>query len=106
MYLCSADVCVLPFEEGVQLNNSSFVAAAAHGLPIITTRGAMVEAPFMHQKNAFLCPPQKPEVMAAAIETLMDQPDLRQHLRVGALQLVQKWFSWDRAIERMIATFS
>src|SRR5207253_4470800 len=100
----SADLCVLPFDRGVQLNNSSFAAAAAHGLPIITTQGTMVEQPFVHQENVFLCPPRSPEVMATAIGTIMGNPDLRQRLCVGALQLVQEWFSWDKAIERTIST--
>jgi glycosyltransferase involved in cell wall biosynthesis len=106
VYLRAADVCVLPFNDGVRLNNSSFAAAAAHGLPIITTQGAMIELPFMHQQNVFLCPPQNPEAMAAAIETLMDSPDLRQRLRIGAIELAQEWFSWESAIERTIATLS
>jgi glycosyltransferase involved in cell wall biosynthesis len=106
VYLRAADVCVLPFNDGVRLNNSSFAAAAAHGLPIITTQGAMIEPPFMHQKNVFLCPPQNPEAMAAAIETLMDSPDLRRRLRIGALELAREWFSWESAIERTIATLS
>lgn len=106
LYLRSADVCVLPFEDGVRLNNSSVAAAAAHGLPIITTQGTMVESPFIHQKNVILCPPQNPKAMAAAIETLMDTPDLRQRLRVGALQLTDEWFSWDRVIDRTIETFT
>ena len=44
LYLCAADICVLPFNVGVRLNNSSFAAAAAHGLPIVTTRGEMLES--------------------------------------------------------------
>jgi len=106
LYLRAADVCVLPFDEGVMLNRSSFAAAAAHGLSIITTQGAMLEQPFVHQENVFLCPPKNPEVMAAAIEALMDNCDLSQRLRLGALRLAEEWFSWPRAIDRTIATFS
>jgi polysaccharide biosynthesis protein PslF len=105
VYLRAADVCVLPFDRGVSVHNTSFAAAAVHGLPIITTQGATLEESFIHQENVFLCPPQNPEAIAAAIQTLMDKPELRQHLRVGTLQLAQEWFSWDRAIERTIATF-
>jgi len=106
VYLRAADACVLPFDYGVHLNNSSFAAAAAHGLPIITTRGAMLEQPFVHQENIFLCPPKNPEAIATAVETLMDSPELRECLRAGARDLALEWFSWDRNIERTIATFS
>lgn len=104
-YLRAADLSVLSFDDGVSLHHSSFAAAAAHGLPIITTQGEMLEEPFIHRENVFLCPPRNPAAMAVAIETLMDKPELRQRLRRGALKLAQEWFSWERAVERTIATF-
>jgi glycosyltransferase involved in cell wall biosynthesis len=104
-YLRAADVCVLPFNTGVHLNNSSFASAVSHGLPIITTRGEVLDQPFIDQKNVLLCPPKNPEAIAAAIEILVDNPNLRQRLRQGALQLAQDWFSWERAVDRTIATF-
>jgi glycosyltransferase involved in cell wall biosynthesis len=106
IYLRAADVCVLPFDIGVYLNNSSFTAAAAHGLPIITTHGATLEQPFVHRENVFLCPPKSSRAIAAAIKTLMDEPDLRQHLRLGALKLAQEYFSWETAVERTITTLA
>lgn len=106
VYLRAADACVFPFDVGVRLNNSSFAAAAAHGLPIITTRSEMLEEPFVHQGNIFLCPPKDPDAMADAIETLIERPDLRERLRAGALQLADEWFSWEKATERMLTTFN
>ncbi len=103
-YLHAADVCVLPFDEGVSLNNSTFAAAAVHSLPIITTSGRSIESAFVHGENVFLCTPRDPAVLAAAVETLMDQPELRARLAAGASAMSAEWFSWDRAIERIIAT--
>jgi polysaccharide biosynthesis protein PslF len=105
VYLRAADACVLPFDTGVHLNNSSFASAASHGLPMITTRSEMLDQPFIDQENVFLCPPKNPEAIAAAIETLIDNPNLRRDLRQGALELAQEWFSWESAIDRTIATF-
>jgi glycosyltransferase involved in cell wall biosynthesis len=105
-YLRAADLFILPIEIGVQMNNSSFAAAASHGLPIITTRGADLEQQFIHQENVFLCPPKDAEAIASAIKLLMDSPDLRARLGAGALKLAQEWFSWERAIERTLATFT
>jgi glycosyltransferase involved in cell wall biosynthesis len=105
-YLRTADICVLPFDSGVSLHNSSFAAAAAHGLPIITTRGETLEQPFIHHRNVFLCPPKKPEAMALAMETLIDNPEIRQDLRLGVLKFAKEWYSWERATERTIATMS
>jgi len=105
IYLRAADLCVLPYDKGLTLNRSSFAAAATHGLPIISTKGEMLEQPFLHRENVLLCPPQDPEAMAAAIKTLIDNPDLRKLLGLGALELAQEWFSWERATELTMATF-
>lgn len=103
--LRGADVCVLPFDRGVYLNNSSFAAAAAHGLPIITTKGGTIEFPLTDQRNVLLCPPKEPRALAQAIECLASRPELRQRLGEGALDLARQWFSWDKALERTIETF-
>lgn len=102
LYLRASDICALPYNYGVLLNNSSFAMTASYGLPIITTRGGILEAPFVHEENVFLCMPKKPDELAMAIEVLIDQPHIRKRLAEGALQLAQDWFSWDRAIERTI----
>jgi glycosyltransferase involved in cell wall biosynthesis len=105
-YLRAADAFILPIDIGVQMNNSSFAAAATHGLPIIATRGAELERQFVHKENLFLCPPGDPEAMAAAIKLLMSAPDLRASIGAGALRLAQEWFSWDVVIERTMATLN
>ncbi len=102
--LHAADVCVLPFDDGVSMNNSTFAAAASHGLPVITTRGALVESPFRHEDNVMLCPPRDPEALATAIETLMNRTELRERLAAGARAMTEEWFSWDRAAVRILAT--
>jgi glycosyltransferase involved in cell wall biosynthesis len=106
VYLRAADACVFPFADGVTLNRSSVAAAAAHGIPIVTTRGPIFEAPFLDFVNMLVCPPNDPQAMAAAIDSLIKRPDLRLRLRAGALQLAEQWFSWDKAIERMIEALS
>jgi glycosyltransferase involved in cell wall biosynthesis len=103
-YLRAADAFVLPIDTGAQLNNSSFSAAAAHGLPIVATRSFLYERPFSHRENVFFCPPKDPALMAAAIETLMDDPALRATLRRGALKIADAWFSWDKATSRILET--
>jgi glycosyltransferase involved in cell wall biosynthesis len=105
IYLRAADICVLPFDYGVHLNNSSFSSVAAHGLPTITTQGTVLESAFRHGENVFLCPPRNPEALRLAIETLLDQPDVRSRLRCGALKLHDEYFSWEKAVEHTVRTF-
>jgi glycosyltransferase involved in cell wall biosynthesis len=102
LYLQAADVCVLPFDNGVTLNRSSVAGAAAHGLPIITTRGSGLETPFQDRLNVLLCPPKDAASLAAAMESLMNCPALRQRLSDGAVKLAREWYSWDKALDQTI----
>ena len=104
MYLYAADVCVLPFDHGAILSRSSLAAAAAHGLPIITTQGEHLESPFQHEVNVFLCPPKDPDALALAIRRVMSSPDLRRKMTEGAGQLAREWFSWEKAVTRLTET--
>jgi polysaccharide biosynthesis protein PslF len=105
VYFRSADACVLPFEAGVYLNNSTFSAAAAHGLPIITTAPETLDPGFVDGENVYLCPPKDPEAIAAAVELLMDDAGLRTRLGAGALRLARSHLSWDRVMERTLRVF-
>ena len=98
----AADLCVLPFDSGIRLNNSTFAAAASHGLPIVTTRGARVESAFAHGENVWLCQPGDPEALAAAMRHLIADPDQRRAQGARASALAAELFSWDRAVDRII----
>lgn len=103
LILHASDACVLPFDIGVSMNNSTFAAAAAHELPVITTRGSLVESPFRHEENVLLCPPRDAPALAAAIETLMAHPEVRARLSRGIHEMYLEWFSWERAGEKILA---
>lgn len=105
LFLHAADVAVLPFLQGVQLNNSSLSSIAAHGLPVIATRGPLLDSAFTHGHNILLVEPRDEQAIAKHILHLMDDPSLVAGLRAGATQLAQDWFSWDKAVQRTLATF-
>jgi glycosyltransferase involved in cell wall biosynthesis len=105
VYLRSADACVLPFDTGVKMNNSSFSSAAAHGLPIVTTRDDRLEPQFIDEENVLLCPPKSPEAVAGAIRRLMGDAPLRGRLAAGARRFAADWYSWDTAVERTVSLF-
>ncbi len=105
-YLRAADAAILPFDGGVDVNNSSFAAVAVHGLPTITTRSPCVDGPFLDGVNVLLCPPLDPAAMAAAMERLLADTELRQRLRSGIEVLAREWFSWDVSIDRTIQAFN
>ena len=106
LYLRAADSCVLPFDNGVTLNRSSIAAAAAHGLPIITTKGKKLESPFRDRENVLLCPTRDPKSLAAATDQVIANAELRNRLRQGALGLAREFFSWNNAVARTIEALS
>jgi glycosyltransferase involved in cell wall biosynthesis len=100
-----ADICTLPYEWGVSLNNSSLSFCAAHGLPIVTTRPDDLEHPFVHEQNLLLCKPRDTESLLQSIERLMDDGALRQKLSAGALALTDEWFSWPSAMNKTMTVY-
>lgn len=102
LYLHAADAGVFPFRYGVTLNRSSIAAAASHGLPIVTTRGAELEDAFVARQNVLLCPPGDPAALAQAIQSLLDEPELRRRLSAGSRELARRYFSWERALEQTV----
>ena len=79
--------------------------AVAHGLPTVTTRGESLENAFRNNENVLLCKPKDPDSLAAALDTLMLRPELRQQLSCGALAMARQWFSWDTAVDRTMDVF-
>jgi glycosyltransferase involved in cell wall biosynthesis len=104
LYLRAADVCVLPLLNGVQLNNSSFSAMAAHGMPIITTRGPATDEVFTDGENVLFFEARNAGALAERLKLLMDNAQARESLRSGVTRLARKWLSWDKGIERTLAT--
>ena len=100
LYLRAADVCALPLLGGVQLNNSSFSAMAAHGLPVITTRGPMTDHAFVDGENVLLCEPRDPGGLAKAIVRSDGGRGIAGTARVGVTKLAREWLSWDEALAR------
>lgn len=105
-YLRAADVCALPFDTGVKLNNSSFSSAAAHALPIITTRDEQLEPQFVHRENVWLCPPKSPEALAEAMAAILDDPSTSRRLRQGSQRLADEWYAWAPAVDKTLTLLS
>lgn len=103
-FLRASDVAVLPFDDGAQLYRSSIAAAAAHGLPIVTTRSRDTEEEaFRDRENVVLCAPGDDEELAGAIAEVVRDRELRETVAQGALELSEEWFSWKASIDRTLA---
>jgi glycosyltransferase involved in cell wall biosynthesis len=91
----AADLCVLPFRDGVSFLHGTFHAALAHGVPILTTQPPSPLPELLHRENVFLVPPGNPRALADAIVELAAAPDLRRTLGTGAKTLSAQ-FRWDK----------
>jgi glycosyltransferase involved in cell wall biosynthesis len=105
-YLYAVDACAFAHDLGVAMNNSSFAACAAHGLPIVATKGVTLDEQFVDGSNVLLCPPKNPEAMAAALGRMIDDEDLRRRLQEGSKKLAAEWFSWDKATDRIVKSLA
>ena len=104
-YLFASDLVVLPLKVGVHLNNSSFAAVCAHGLPAVVTAGEIVESPLRHGENVFLIEEQDPNLISGAIREIGRDEELRRRLQEGSCALAGEWFDWDRATDRLTELF-
>ncbi len=97
-----SDICVLPFDTGVKLNNSSFSYAACHALPIITTFSEESESVFLDRINTVLVAPKDSAALTTAIEELARNASLRAQLSAGAKKLAGEIYNWDESVARTL----
>jgi glycosyltransferase involved in cell wall biosynthesis len=91
----AADLCVLPFRDGVSFLHGTLHAALAHAVPILTTQPRVTLPELVHGENVYLVPPVDPQALAGAIAELARTPDLRRGMATGAGALAEL-FHWDR----------
>lgn len=100
----AADLFVLPSEvhgasvEGLGL---ALLEAAAAGVPVVATRTGGIPEAVDHQGNGLLVPAGSLTALAAALERLTHDADLRQRLGAAGPAWVQQHFNWDRNVQAL-----
>jgi glycosyltransferase involved in cell wall biosynthesis len=102
--LLAADVCVLPYEDGASYRRGSFMAALAHGLPIVTTHPRVSLPELVSGRTVLLVRPGDASATAAAVSRVWGDPALQVALREGARRLAQR-FAWDQIALETLAVF-
>ena len=103
-WMLAADVAVLPYTDGVSYRRGSFMAALAHGLPIVTTEPRIPQPGLHDGENVVLVPSGDVKAVAEAIERICDNPALRESLSQGARALSGE-FSWDTIAQKYIEAY-
>ncbi len=100
-----SDICVLPYRDGVSFRRGSFMAALAHGLPIVTTQPGLPPVGLVDGESVVLAAVENVEALAEAIARLIEAPHLRERLADGARQLSQR-FGWEHIARRTLEAYS
>ncbi len=103
--LLAADVCVLPYRDGASFRRGSFMAALAHGRPIVSPRPRLPLPELRDGENVLLVPPDDPDALAAVVARLAADSALQQRLGDGASEL-SRHFAWDRIAARTADLFA
>jgi glycosyltransferase involved in cell wall biosynthesis len=93
-HLMACDAVVLPYRDGVSFRRGSFMAALAHGCPVITTHPATPLPELRDGVNVRLVPPESASAIVLAVTELLDAPELRARLGQGAHAL-SALFRWE-----------
>lgn len=97
-HLQAADIFVLPQPDGHLTRSGSFMAAAAHGLPVIAVRNDRNQREFAHARDVWLVARSSAQEFAQAIAALARDADLRQNLGDQLHKLYPARFAWDAAL--------
>jgi glycosyltransferase involved in cell wall biosynthesis len=80
--------------------------AQSLGLPCISTTVSAIPELISHERTGILVPSESSEELAAALENLIQNPDLRERLGLAGKQNVRTNFSLDVGITDLLAKFS
>jgi glycosyltransferase involved in cell wall biosynthesis len=103
-YLTAVDLMVLAYRDGASLRRGTLMAALAHGRVLLTTLPTTPTPELVHGQNVWLAPPDNPAALAAAIQHLLADADLRQRLGQEATA-VANLFTWDKIAARTAGFF-
>jgi glycosyltransferase involved in cell wall biosynthesis len=90
--------------SSIELAEEAFPLAILHalatGLPVVSTRVGGIGAMVRHGKSGFLTPPEQPKLLADALVTLIQNPDLRASMGRASFESFQEEFHASLMAER------
>jgi glycosyltransferase involved in cell wall biosynthesis len=99
--LSVADLFAAPYIDGASSRRGTIAAALQHGLPTVSTSGALTD-PFLIRSGALvLVPPGSPADFGEKVADLANDSEARMAIGLRARQLFEERFDW-RAIARRV----
>ncbi len=99
-----SDLAVFPFTRGAYENSGSLLAAIAHGLPTITTRGISTPKNFEEDYGVETVPVGDHLSLVSRISSLLHSPEAQKELKKRALT-VSRNYSWDTIANKTISVY-
>jgi glycosyltransferase involved in cell wall biosynthesis len=107
--LAAADVVIVPSvvdnRGRVDSTTSTALEALAAGRPLIASAVGGIPEVVLDGENGILVPQKDPVALAAAIEQLRADPELRRRLSLRAREFALQRLSWDATIDAFQRTF-
>jgi phosphatidylinositol alpha-1,6-mannosyltransferase len=102
-YYASADLFVLPSRmESFPL---VLLEAMAGGLPVVATAVGGVPEVVVNGETGLLVPPNGPQGLAEAINSLLDDPERMKQMGARGQERVREHYTWDKVADRMAGFF-
>jgi glycosyltransferase involved in cell wall biosynthesis len=79
--------------------------AMASGVPVVSTRVSGMSELIQSEHDGLLVEPNRPQMLADALERLLTQPELRQRLGLAARAKIEAGFSIDQRSRRLLELF-
>ena len=92
-WLRACDVAALPYEDGLSTRRGTFMVAAAHGLPVVTTIPMRPDLLGICQGEVAFTPANDTDALAKALVRVRDDPAHRAKLESGS-RAVSGRYSW------------
>jgi glycosyltransferase involved in cell wall biosynthesis len=104
-YLHASDIVVLPFVRGARSNNSSILAATAHGLPVLTTKGIDTPEGLEERCGVALVPAGNAGALAERLKDIILNDETQTQLKRRALSAATD-VSWSSLASRTAAFYT
>ena len=102
-YLCAADVVVLPYRATT--SSGLLFAARRFGRAVVATDVGDLAEVVVDGESGLLVPPSHPELLAAAVERLLADPDLAAWLGAAGQRAATGSEGWAEAARRTVALY-
>lgn len=101
-HLRSCDVMMQPYPDGVSTRRTSVMAALAHGLPTVTTTGALTEDQWAENGATLMAKAGDTQAFVSHVTSLLDDSSLRSRLGATALRVYRDTFAAEHAVATML----